>query len=140
MQAEWRIKGVYKADPQKVADEIGNDRITPQEVLERARNENTELHKCFEWDDSVAAEKYRLKQAQMILISLVFKKSEEHEPVRVYQITSERNTYQPIQKFLVIEDEYQSLLKRAKNELESFQRKYRTLSELETVFEAIEAL
>lgn len=140
MQAEWRIKGVYKADPQKVADEIGNDRITPQEVLELARNEDSELHKCFEWDDSVAAEKFRLKQAQMILISLVFKKSEEHEPVRVYQITSERNTYHPTQKLLVMEDEYQNLLRRAKNELEAFQRKYRTLSELEAVLEAIDAL
>lgn len=47
MQAEWRVKGIYKADAQKVADEIGNDKITPQEMVEKARNEQSELHKCL---------------------------------------------------------------------------------------------
>lgn len=54
MRAEWRIKGIYKADAQKVADEIGDKKVTPQEILEKARDETSELHKCFEWDDSVA--------------------------------------------------------------------------------------
>ena len=36
------------------------------------------------------------------------------------------------------ENEYQSLLARAKAELESFKRRYATLTELESVFEAIE--
>ena len=63
MRAEWRIKGIYKADAQKVADEIGDKKVTPQEILEKARDETSELHKCFEWDDSVAAERYRLQQA-----------------------------------------------------------------------------
>ena len=54
MKAEWRIKGIYKADAQKVADEIGDKKVTPQEILEKARDETSELHKCFEWDDSVA--------------------------------------------------------------------------------------
>ena len=44
MQAEWKIKGIYKADAQKVADEIGDGKVTPQEVLEKARDENSELH------------------------------------------------------------------------------------------------
>jgi len=66
MQAEWKIKGIYKADAQKIADEIGDNKISPQELLEKARNEDSELHKCFEWDDSVAAEKYRLIQARQM--------------------------------------------------------------------------
>ena len=28
MRAEWRIKGIYKADAQKVADEIGEKSYT----------------------------------------------------------------------------------------------------------------
>lgn len=71
MQAEWRVKGIYKADAQKVADEIGNDKITPQEMIEKARNEKSELHKCFEWNDTVAAEKYRLQQARIVLSMLM---------------------------------------------------------------------
>lgn len=141
MQAEWKIKGLYKADAQKVADEIGNGKVTPQEVLEKARDVNSELHKCFEWNDSIAAEKYRLQQARSIIINLVYApKKEEEQSVRCFSLTSEAKTYQPTKQFLVQEDEYQTLLKRALSELESFKRKYHTLTELESVFEAIETI
>lgn len=141
MQAEWKVKGLYKADAQKVADEIGGGQITPQEVLEKARDVNSELHKCFEWDDSIAAEKYRLQQARSIIINLVYApKKEEEQSVRCFSLTSKVSTYQPTQQFLVQEDEYQALLKRALAELEAFKRKYHTLTELEAVFEAIETV
>ena len=85
MRAEWRIKGIYKADAQKVADEIGDKKVTPQEILEKARDETSELHKCFEWDDSVAAERYRLQQAGNVLRMLVFApKTREEQPVRCF--------------------------------------------------------
>lgn len=141
MQAEWKVKGLYKADAQKVADEIGSGQITPQEVLEKARDVNSELHKCFEWDDTIAAEKYRLQQARSIIINLVYApKKEEEQSVRCFSLTSKVSTYQPTQQFLVQEDEYQTLLKRALAELEAFKRKYHTLAELESVFEAIETV
>ncbi len=140
MQAEWKIKGIFKADAQRVADEIGENSITPEQVLEKARNdENSELHKCFEWNDGIAAEKYRLIQARKIIINLAYvPKEKTDEPVRCFQITREKSVYMPTKQFLVNNDEYQDLLKRAKVELESFKRRYATLSELETVFEAIE--
>ncbi|MCI8378663.1 MAG: hypothetical protein HFH72_09115 [Lachnospiraceae bacterium] len=139
MKAEWRVKGIYKADAQKVADEIGNDKITPQEMIEKARNEKSELHKCFEWNDTIAAEKYRLQQARNVLAMLVFKpKTEEEQQVRIFSLTTEKSVYQPTKQFLVQSDEYQDLLKRALAELETFKRKYSTLNELEEVFKAIE--
>lgn len=141
MLAEWRVKGIYKADAQKVADEIGNDKITPQEMIEKARNEQSELHKCFEWNDTVAAEKYRLQQARIVLSMLVFKpKAVEEQPVRMFSLTTEKSVYQPTKQFLVQADEYQDLLKRALAELEAFKRKYRTINELEGLFEAIDAI
>ncbi len=142
MQAEWKIKGIFKADAQRVADEIGENSITPEQVLEKARNdENSELHKCFEWNDGIAAEKYRLIQARKIIINLAYvPKEKTDEPVRCFQITREKSVYMPTKQFLVNNDEYQDLLKRAKVELESFKRRYATLSELETVFEAIESI
>lgn len=142
MQAEWKIKGIFKADAQRVADEIGENSITPEQVLEKARNDkNSELHKCFEWNDGIAAEKYRLIQARKIIINLAYvPKEKTDEPVRCFQITREKSVYMPTKQFLVNNDEYQDLLKRAKVELESFKRRYATLSELETVFEAIESI
>lgn len=141
MQAKWKIKGIYKADAQKVADEIGENSITPQEVLEKARDENSELHKCFEWDNAVAAEKYRLQQARAIIINLVYvPKGKEEHTVRCFQVTTERSVYQPTKRFLVQEDQYQQLLARAKAELESFRRRYAEITELEAVFEAMNTI
>ena len=41
--------------------------ISPQMVLDRARDESSPLHDCFEWNDTTAAEKYRLVQARVLL-------------------------------------------------------------------------
>ncbi len=140
MEIIWKFDGIFKADAQKVYEEIGERKITPEEVLEQARNNvNSELHKCFEWDDSIAAEKYRLSQARQIIQFLVVKPEKEEEPkVRVFQITTERNNYQPTKLFIEQPDEYKSLLQRAKNELSALKNRYKTLSELEKVFEAID--
>lgn len=139
MGVRWKIEGIFKADAQKVADEIGENKITPQEILEKARDENTELHKCFEWDDSIAAEKYRFEQARKIVQFLVYERKTESEPqVRCFQITSNKNVYQPAKQFLVQQDEYKLLLERAKNELISFKRRFSMLTELESIFEAID--
>lgn len=138
----WKIPGIFKADAQKVYEEIGDGQITPEEVLEKARDESTELHKCFEWDDSIAAEKYRLGQARKILQLLVYtKKSEKYStPMRVLQITSKMNTYEPSRLLLVQPDEYQLELERAKAALKDIRTRYKMLTELESIFEEIDAL
>ena len=38
--------------------------LTAREIVEEARKKNSPLHDFFEWDDSIAAEKYRLAQAR----------------------------------------------------------------------------
>lgn len=141
MGVTWRIQGYYKADAQKVAEEIGFGKFTPMEVLEKAKDETTELHKCFEWNDSIAAEKYRLEQAKNIIRMLVYEKeTKEQEVVRYYAKTETKHVYQPTKQFLVQEDEYQGLLRRALAELEAFKNKYHTLTELEGIFEAMETI
>lgn len=72
--ATWRSGPcVFKADAQKVADEISSIGLSvkPEEIVDKARDESTELHKCFEWDDTKAAERYRLHQARQIVCHLV---------------------------------------------------------------------
>jgi len=48
-------------------------RLTRQGVLDDARDEDSPLHPCFEWDDGIAAEKYRLDQAGQIIRSVELK-------------------------------------------------------------------
>ena len=141
MGVTWRIQGYYKADAKKVAEEIGFGKFTPMEVLEKAKDETTELHKCFEWNDSIAAEKYRLEQAKEIIRMLVYEKeTKEQAVVRYYAKTETKHVYQPTKQFLVQEDEYQGLLRRALAELEAFKNKYHTLTELESIFDAMETI
>lgn len=140
-EVKWKFNGFFKADPSKCLQEIGEDSVTPEQVLEKARDEKSELHKYFEWDDSIAAEKYRLYQArQLIQFLVIIPKTQETPAIRYFQITSEENKYMPTRKFLQNKDERATLLLRAKAELVSFRERYRTLSELENVFEEIDKL
>lgn len=73
MIASWKIGGIFKADAQQVAKEICSigDECSPQDIVVFARDERSELHKCFEWDDSIAGERYREIQAQRYLEHLL---------------------------------------------------------------------
>ena len=50
------------------ARERGN--LEPQAVVDRARDPNNVLHDSFEWDDSIAGEKYRLEQARALITTI----------------------------------------------------------------------
>lgn len=130
----------HKVDPQKVGEEIGNA-PTPESVLEKAKDPNTELHGCFEWDDTKAANKYRLIQARQIIQFLVIKGTEKTDtPQRAFEITRETSVYAPVQLIVRNEDEYSALLAKAKAQLKQFADRYRRLSELEAVIEEIDNL
>jgi hypothetical protein len=137
----WKIPK-YKADAQKAYEEIAKlENITPQNVVDLARNENSVIHNDFEWNDTVAGEKYRNLQAREMIRMFVFTPVEkDNEPIRTFQITTQKSVYQPVKMILKNEDEYQSLLKRAKLELQSFKKRYHTLTELESIFAEIDAL
>lgn len=136
---KWRVSDVFKADANKCYAEIIDLKdITPKMVLEKAKDEGTELHKCFEWDNDAAAEKYRIIQAGNVIRMLyIVPRNEDAPPVRVLSKTSNM-VYQPTRTFVTNKNEYEDLLKRALSELESFRKKYHTLSELEQVFEQID--
>lgn len=140
--SRWKVKGLYKADAQKVADEILTlgDSVEPSAVVEKAKDENTELHKCFEWRDDVAAEKYRLHQARHLMCNLVIEKVEEQqvqEPIRLMFKTTADEGYKPISLIMQEPDEYKALLNRAYRELAQFKQKYKMLKELKDIFDMI---
>jgi hypothetical protein len=45
-------------------------RLQPSDVLADARNPTSPLHSHFEWDDGLAAERYRLSQARSLIRSV----------------------------------------------------------------------
>ncbi len=50
--------------------ELGGGKLTPASVVSDASDPASPLHSCFEWDDSVAAHKYRLEQARVLIRSV----------------------------------------------------------------------
>jgi len=131
------------ADAQTVAEEImsiGSD-ATAKQIVEKARDESTELHKCFEWDDSKAAEKYREEQARAVVRLLVIKEEtipEDRPEVRYFFKPKSDEGYKPTKVIVRKEDEYQALLQQAWGELHAFKVKYSMLNELQEIFDLID--
>lgn len=141
MGVSWKIP-IFKADANKAYEEISKlEEKTPENVLKMAKDKKSVLHNDFEWDDKIAGHKYRILQAQKILISLVYEKeNEEDTQTRVFQISKEKSVYQETNFFVKHEDEYKALLKKAMRELESFKKRYHSIVELDGVFKEIEKL
>ena len=116
---------------------------TPHNIVELARDENNPLHGEFEWNDTVAGEKYREIQAREMLRCIIQHEEDESGKeitIRAFVNTTETNVYDTIEAVVSNETEYENLLKTALKELESFKKKYHSLKELKPVFEAMKEL
>ena len=67
--------------------------ITPEAVVATAKSPKSPLHKFFEWDDSLAAQKYRLHQARNLILSIKFE-NENGEAQRVFESVMIKNQRQ----------------------------------------------
>lgn len=126
-----------------IFDKMGCEgRLTPKNVVDEARPEESPLHPEFEWDDAVAAEKWREKQAQLLIAHTIIIPEENttQAPVRAFHVTVEKSHYEPISLILKDEAKRSVLLENAKRELISFKKKYSTLTELSSVFNAIDQI
>lgn len=151
---QWRkgARGLSNLDADKIGSEIdymidNNIPHDPEGIVEYARqNEDSELHKGFEWDDTKAAENYRIEQARYITRHIIHivnnpnaEVEEEREPeVRVFFQIGNKTEYKRTVEIHRNEDEYAALLAKAMSELRAFKRKYSTLVELEEIFKLID--
>lgn len=144
MSVQWGFLK-FNADAQKCYDEVQTlgEKYTPRDILELARDPNTELHKCFDWDDTSAAEKWRIQQARKLCGSFIVTVERGHsEPqkFRVIQHDNADKVYRNVVFTVRNEDEYGRLLKQAKAELAQFRSRYKSITELESVIDEIEIL
>ena len=118
-------------------------------LLDESRAEDALLHNCFEWDDTKAAESYRLDQAQYFISNIVCVlvgdegDEKQSKPVRAFvnvadQSHAERGSFVPVMEALSENKHRRIVLKNALSELQAFQDKYSQLSELARVFAAID--
>lgn len=139
----WKNVG-FEASAQKVGEELENIKdITNKNVLEYAKeNVDSELYKCFEWDNSIASEKYRLIQATKIISSISFVIQEEPlKKQKVYysiKTNEESNSvFRNIKDILENDDEYTILCNKAKQELTNCKNNYNDLIKKQDLKEII---
>ena len=142
----WKHTG-FDADAQLVGEELEKlelaGEITSEIVLDFARkNPESETYKCFEWDDSIAGEKFRRYQATHIMSSIAIKiKEEPVETQRVY--VSVRTSSDKVRKFKNIkevlknDEEYRQLVNKAKDDFINCKEKYERLLEKDDLKDVI---
>ncbi len=127
----------------RIASENGGI-LMPAAVVDAARPASSPLHSKFEWDDSAAAEQYRLQQArQLIRITVNVIGGRTDEEKLWVSLTPDRakgGGYRGIVSVMSDSNLRNQLLEDALADAENFQQKYRHLSELSDVFAAMKKL
>jgi len=132
------------AELKRLADRHGGE-LRPADVVDAARPKRSPLHACFEWDDTAAAQEWRLHQARNLLRVVVAYEpadSKEATHCRVFvSLTPDRESgagYRLTRAVLTDPRMRHQLLADARAEMKCFVAKYRLLDELATVFAAMD--
>ena len=125
----------------RIADELlalrNNDGvINPAHVVRWAReNTGSRLHESLEWDDSVAAERFRREQVRTLIAIHVVDATDGSR--KLISLSIDRNAsggYRPIEEVMNTASLREVMLKDALAELDRVQKKYEKLQELERVW------
>jgi len=127
---------------------VKEGKFNQRDILEFARSPNTALHKFFTWDDSEAAEKYRLIQAQRLIIRYELKVVRPDKPAATVRqfisLTTDRKRggggYRRVEDVMADDAMRAQMLTDAKAALGSLRNKYATLQELAGVWTAFDAV
>lgn len=126
-----------------------NGLLRPKAVVDAARPEDSPLHKEFEWDDGVAAEKYRLEQAQQLIRSFRVVIDDSPKPISVpvfIGVSTDRTGSSADNPYRLLEDvkKRPDLLAQAEEDaleqLKGFRNRYGHLKRLNKIWNAIDAM
>ena len=133
---------IVTAELRRIAEE-NEGMLRPGDVVEAARPKNSPLHSRFEWDDSEAANKYRIWQArQLIAVTVEYIGTDKDgKTSRIFvSLTPDRKEdggYRSIESVMSSKSSREQLLADALEDMERFQKKYSDLRELAEVFDAM---
>lgn len=138
-------KGVTADEAMKELDRIREKYglLKPETIVEESRDEAAVLHKCFQWDDTLAAEAWRKEQARHLVSNITVVVKTEYITtnvraiVNVCDMNSPNRSYIPMAKAINDKNSYEDLLSQAKRDMETFISKYTFLSELDKVRQAM---
>lgn len=140
------LRNAQKANPQKIGEtlaeltEQAKGHLTPEAVVNAARNTRSPLHPHFEWDDALAAQKHRLDQARSLIriVRIEDEKTKETTPAYV-SISDHGTSYRTVQEVVSSADLQLLVLRQAERDLHAFEKRYHMLADIcETVKQARE--
>lgn len=110
--------------------------LTPRLVVDLARDPEHELHSRFEWDDSIAAEKFRVEQARDLIrkVRVVYKQGDENNPpqtIRAYHSLPDGDGHAYRSTDEIVQDPLLSkmLLAQAERDWKDLHRRYAHLAD-----------
>ena len=147
---KWQTTLFNAADPAKCYAEITSigDEVTPEQVVEKGKCPDSELHKCFTWDDTEAANMWRMREAREVMRQLIVISKPDpgdgtdgKNPIQ-FRLLMKNETHKGSgykQTIIMIQDadEYKKLLDQAWTELRTFKNKYSMLNELRDILDLI---
>ena len=121
--------------------------LTAEEVINKAQNKKSSLHDLFEWDDSIAGEKYRLQQARVLIneVKIIVNTEEYYAFENVSLSVEEDNSDKPesVRQYFtrkeIIDsiDFRQQIIQRAYNNILYWKRQYECYSEFQPIIDGI---
>ena len=145
MVYKWKTGARVKGDAQASGELMEQlaatpDGLTARTLLEANMVPGTPLYDDYEWNDEIAADKFRLQQSNQFIDSItvvVFEeKAEADSQPRAFHITTEAHKYDALDVIVQEPSKYKVLLDNALAELATFKRKYEMLKELQPIFTA----
>jgi len=147
MVYHWKPFSGLRANAQAVGEALEQTReengvLTPAVVVVAAWPIDSPLHPCFEWDDALAATRYREDQARYVLrhIAVEMEVNSEMKTLRAFVNVSQDGDTAYTSLAVAMSDKAlrEQVVQRAWRELGAWRDRYREYDELAGVFSAME--
>jgi len=125
-------------------DKIGAE-VKPSHLLDAARSKSHRLHSYFEWNNSVAAEKYRNEQAKDMIRSVVIIIETPIGPTETRAFVSVKSETEDGRRFVTVaqamsnENYRNQAIEEALKKARFWRSQYKKYTELAPIFEAIDS-
>lgn len=143
---EWKMKSFAKGiDPDAAVIELERienlfGSLTPENILKASEDTEALLHPLFEWDNTKAAEMYRMSQARSIInnVEIVVISDGQSRNISVYEIVSvgEHRAYKHIDT--LTENEVEQVKRTTLRELNNLKSKLSIYKEFTTTVKHID--
>lgn len=124
---------VIKKALDKIESRDGN--LMPEAVVRDARSPKSPLHGCFDWDNRVAAHRWRLMQATQLILTVRLEGGEDEADRRVYVNIGYGKGFASIERVKQDPNLSAEIIRTAKAEIDEWMRRYQDLREQLTILE-----